>query len=293
MSKVRPPYVAGAFYAGSPKLLQEQIEWCFTERLGPGSLPKVREEPLEGPLGLISPHAGYQYSGPVAAWAFHLLAELGRPETAVIVGTNHTGLGPPVSITLEGRWETPLGGMEIDTELARAIMEVEAKEGRGLIGESEAAFLREHSVEVQLPFLQFLFGEAGVKLVPLVCLDQRAEAAEALGRTLAGALQQLKRSVVLIASSDFTHYEPEEVARRKDREAIERILELDLPGFYEVIRRSRATICGYGAIAAVMEAARVLELKETKLLRYATSGEVTGDPSGVVGYASIALQGVR
>jgi len=305
MPKVRPPYVAGAFYAGSPELLREQLEWCFTDRLGPGSLPKVREEPLEDPVGLVSPHAGYQYSGPVAAWAFHLLAELGRPETAVIVGTNHTGLGPPISIWIEGRWETPLGQMEIDTELARAIMEAEAKEGegRGLIGESEAAFLREHSVEVQLPFLQFLFGgtelepearaKTDVRFVPLVCLDQRAEAASALGRALAGALQQIERSVVLIASSDFTHYEPHEVACRKDREAIERILELDLPGFYEVIRRSRVTICGYGAIAAVMEAARLLELKETKLLRYATSGEVTGDLSGVVGYASIALQRVR
>ncbi|MFQ6089905.1 MAG: AmmeMemoRadiSam system protein B [Candidatus Bipolaricaulia bacterium] len=280
---IRPPYVAGAFYAGSAERLREQIEWCFRSELGPGRIPEVTPQPLRGPVGLVSPHAGYPYSGPVAAHGFSWLARRGRPEAVVIVGTNHTGLGGPISIGAAGAWETPLGTVEIDSALAESILErcppIEPR---------AEAFSQEHSVEVQLPFLQYLFGE--LKFVPLVILDQRPEPAQELGRAIAEATRD--RPVVLIASSDFSHYEPQELATRKDRAAIERVLELDLEGFYEVIRRDRTTICGYGAIAAVMEAARSLGL-DGKLLRYATSGEATGDLAAVVGYASIAIGGGR
>jgi len=281
---IRPPYVAGAFYAGSVERLREQIEWCFRSELGPGALPEVASQPLKGPVGLVSPHAGYPYSGPVAAHGFSWLARQGRPETVVIVGTNHTGLGGPISIGTAGAWETPLGQAEVDSALAELI-----RERCPLVEPRAEAFAREHSVEVQLPFLQYLFGE--IEFVPLVILDQRPEPAQELGRAIAEAVQD--RAVALIASSDFSHYEPQELAVRKDRAAIERILELDLEGFYEVIRRDRTTICGYGAIAAVMEAARSLRLEEGELLRYATSGEATGDLAAVVGYASIAIGGGR
>lgn len=282
MARVRRAYVAGAFYAGAAEALREQLRWCFLHELGPGKLPKVRPKRLEVPLALVSPHAGYQYSGPVAAHAYHFLALQGQPETVVIVGTNHTGLGAPVSISLEGLWETPLGLLEIDQELARAIA---AKSE--LIGDREEAFIQEHSVEVQLPFLQYLFPE--IRFVPLLPLDQRLETALELGRAIAEAIVELDRSAVVIASSDFTHYEPQEVAEEKDRGAIERLLEFDLQGFYEEVRRRRITICSYGAIAGAVEAARRLGAETAQLLKYATSGETSGYRSEVVGYASIAF----
>ena len=278
---IRPPYVAGAFYAASEERLRAQIEWCFRSEFGPGELPEVASQPPSGPLALVLPHAGYRYSGPVAAHGFAWLAQRGRPEGVVIVGTNHTGLGGRISIETAGAWRTPLGLTEIDSSLAELIL------SRCSLAEVRAeAFAQEHSVEVQLPFLQYLFGE--IEFVPLVCLDQRPEAAQELGRALAEAAQE--GPIALIASSDFTHYEPQDVAERKDRAAIERLLELDLEGFYEVIQRERTSICGYGPIAAVMEAARSLGL-DGKLLKYATSGEVTGDLAAVVGYASIAWGG--
>lgn len=279
---VRKPYVAGLFYAGSPERLREQLEWCFSSQFGPGKIPEPPSRALSGPVALVLPHAGYQYSGPVAAWGFAWLAGQGLPEAVVIVGTNHTGRGGGVSIVPAGVWETPLGLLEIEAGLAEAILK-----GSRLIGASAAAFAAEHSVEVQLPFLQYLFGE--IKFVPLVMLDQRLEVAREVGRALAEAVKG--RPVALIASSDFTHYEPHEQATRRDRIAIDRLLELDLTGFYEAVRKHSISICGYGPIAAVAEAARLLGLGGGQLLRYATSGEVTGDRSAVVGYASLAFGG--
>jgi len=277
---IREPYVAGAFYAASEERLREQIEWCFRHQLGPGTIPPIEgAKLLAGPVGLVLPHAGYRYSGPIAAHGFAWLARQGRPETAVIIGTNHTGLGGRISIETAGAWELPLGMMEVDAPLAEMILK-----RCSLIEARPEAFAREHSVEVQLPFLQYLFGN--IRFVPLTPLDQRPEAARELGQALAEVAKD--RPIVLIASSDFTHYEPQELAERKDRAAIERILKLDIEGFYEVIRQESASICGYGAIAAVMEAARILSLGEGESLKYATSGDLTGERRAVVGYASIA-----
>lgn len=282
---IRSPHVAGTFYAGSRERLREQIKWCFCHELGPGKIPEIeRAKPVAGPVALVLPHAGYRYSGPVAAHGFDRLARQGRPEVAVIIGTNHTGLGGRVSIGVAGAWETPLGRMEIDSPLAEMILEQSS-----VVEAREEAFAKEHSVEVQLPFLQYLFGE--LEFVPLVCLDQRPETSRELGRAIAEAAQD--RSVALIASSDFSHYEPQDEAERKDHAAIEQVLKLDLKGFYEVIRREGASICGYGPIAAVVEAARILKLQGAELLKYATSGEITGDRSAVVGYASIVIGGRR
>ncbi|MDH7505027.1 MAG: AmmeMemoRadiSam system protein B [Candidatus Acetothermia bacterium] len=281
---VRRPYVAGLFYAGSEAQLRRQLEWCFSCELGPGKLPEPPSRELAGPVALVLPHAGYQYSGPVAAWGFAWLARQGRPAAAVIVGTNHTAYGGRVSIMTSGLWETPLGAAEIDAPLAESIMSLNPA-----VALRPEAFAAEHSVEVQLPFLQYLFGK--LKFVPLVSRDQELETSRELGRALAEALKG--RPIALIASSDFTHYEPHEAASRKDRAAIERIRELDLEGFYEVIARHSITICGYGPIAAVMEAARLLDLGTVELLKYATSGELGGDRSAVVGYASISFGGAR
>ncbi|HIC96596.1 TPA: AmmeMemoRadiSam system protein B [Candidatus Bipolaricaulota bacterium] len=282
---VRRPYVAGTFYAGSRERLREQLEWCFQSAIGPGRPPRPPTRPLPGPVALILPHAGYQYSGPIAAWGFSWLAEQGRPEAVVIVGTNHTGYGGRISIMTSGAWEIPLGTMEIEASLAETLLERDRARG-GLIEACPEAFSQEHSIEVQLPFLEWLF--RGVRFVPLVVLDQRLEVARGLGQVLAEAADA--RPIALIASSDFTHYEPHEQAVRRDHGAIERLQEFDLEGFYELVGRERISICGYGPIGAVVEAARLLDLGEGRLLKYATSGEVTGDRAAVVGYASLAFE---
>lgn len=280
MNRIRRPYVAGTFYAGDPDSLKEQISECFLGRLGPGEVPTPTGK-LGEPAGVISPHAGYQYSGQVAAHGFHFLSEIGAPETVVVIGTNHTGLGSPISIVTEGVWETPLGGVEVDSELARSIAK------SPLVAEGEEAFVREHSIEVQLPFLQYLF--KAFRFVPICCLDQRMETSIELGRTLAEAVRG--KSVALIASSDFTHYESHDLAAQKDKDAIKRVLELDVGSFYESIKRHSTSICGYGPIAALVEAAKALQLKDVRLLKYSTSGDVTGMRSEVVGYASISFRG--
>ncbi|MGQ9476937.1 MAG: AmmeMemoRadiSam system protein B [Candidatus Bipolaricaulia bacterium] len=282
---IRRPYVAGLFYAGSAARLREQIEWCFRGEFGPGKVPQPQPaQELSSPVALVLPHAGYQYSGPVAAWGYSWLAEQGRPEVVVIIGTNHTGYGGRVSLMTSGAWETPLGAAEIAAPLAELIAAQ-----CPFVEVSPMAFAQEHSVEVQLPFLQYLFGE--IEFVPLVMLDQRLEVAQEVGRALAEAIRA--RPIALIASSDFTHYEPHEQAARKDRLAIARLLELDLSGFYGVVREQGLSICGYGPIASVLEAARILGLGGGRLLKYATSGEVTGDRAAVVGYASLAFGGKR
>jgi len=281
MAKIRKPYVAGLFYEGKAELLQEQVEECFLSPLGPGKVPEEVKSDLKRSIGLISPHAGYIYSGAVAAHDFYLLSCRGRPKNIVILGTNHTGLGAAVSLQSSGIWETPLGRIEIDTELAQAI-----KEKSDLISESEAAFQEEHSIEVQLPFLQYVLDD--FKFVPLVLRDQSMEVAIEVGEAVA---QAVNKGAAIIASSDFTHYEPQDTAYKKDRQAIKRIEELALEGFYRAIEQYSISICGYGAIAALMRAAQLLHLGQVRLLKYATSGDAGGGKEAVVGYASIVFEG--
>ncbi len=281
--KRRPPAVAGMFYEADPEALREQIRWCFTHPLGPGKLPeRIGGEKRES-LGFVAPHAGYMYSGPVAAHVYYRLAMEKKPETVVIVGPNHTGLGTLVSVMVEGVWETPLGEVEIDRELAMRIVKHSE-----LADIDEKAHMFEHSVEVQLPFLQFLYG-SGFRIVPIVMWDQSLRAARDLGEAVRKAVEELGRDIVYIASSDFTHYEPHEVAVEKDRAAIERILALDPEGLEKVVRERDITMCGPGPVMSMLFYAKGRGAKRGELLKYATSGDVTGDRSQVVGYAAIRV----
>ncbi len=278
----RPPAVAGMFYEADPDALRAQIEWCFTHPLGPGKLPERGGSRRES-VGFVAPHAGYMYSGPVAAHVYYQLAREKKPDTVVIVGPNHTGLGTLVSVMVEGVWETPLGEVEIDSELAKLVVKYSE-----LADIDEKAHLFEHSVEVQLPFLQYIYGE-GFRIVPVVMWDQSPRAARDLGVAVAKAAAELGRDIVYIASSDFTHYEPYEVAVEKDRKVIERILALDPEGVNEVVEKYNVTMCGPGPVMSMLYYARERGAKNSKLLKYATSGDVTGDRSSVVGYAAIRV----
>lgn len=275
----RYPAVAGYFYESDPERLRRQIEHCFTSVHGPGSKPS--KGGMNPPTILISPHAGYMYSGPVAAHGFSQASKAPPPKTVVVIGPNHHGEGTEVSIYPPGQWVTPLGEVDIDSELANRIVEAS-----DLISMDEYSHLYEHSIEVQLPFIQYVFGH--VRFLPICMLNQSIEAAQHVGEVLAKVIDR-PGDYLVIASSDFTHYEPHEEAVRRDRAVIEKILQLDIEGFYTEMRDKKATLCGYGAIGALLSYARLKGYTTSMLLKYATSGDTSGDKSSVVGYASIAF----
>ncbi len=204
MVKVRHPCQAGAFYEGTPESLRRQIEGCFLNRLGPGRLPEIAKYGARRVVGLVCPHAGYMFSGPVAAHSYYELAIDGKPDVAFIFGPNHTGLGSGLAIMNEGAWRTPLGDVEIDTEAANQVV----RESR-IVDVDEAAHSLEHSIEVQLPFLQYLYG-ANFKFVPVCFLMQDLDSAREVGKAVAKVA--VHRNAVIIASSDMTHYEPRETS---------------------------------------------------------------------------------
>jgi AmmeMemoRadiSam system protein B len=279
--KIRKATVANAFYAGTRSELNNQLVECFTSRFGPGQVPKPAEHGPRKILGIVSPHAGYMYSGAVAANGYARLADDGLPETFVILGPNHTGYGSGVSIMTEGGWETPLGVSPIDSVLAKQI-----QKGSSIIDIDEEAHAYEHSIEVQLPFIQFLFRDAA-KFVPICMMMQDLKTSREIAKTL---VEQLKgRDIFIIASSDFTHYEPHDIVVRKDQMAIDAITRLDEAALNELGESSKVTMCGYGPITTLISAAKLLGGVRAELLSHKTSGDVTGDKSAVVGYSSLVF----
>jgi hypothetical protein len=281
MPKVRRPTQAGAFYEATQESLKRQIGNCFASKLGPGKLPEVNKAGPRNIIGLVCPHAGYMYSGPVAAHAYGRLAADGKPDTVIIFGPNHTGYGSGVAIMNEGVWRTPLGDAEVDTETAKRIV----KESK-IVDVDDSAHSLEHSIEVQIPFLQYLYGST-FKFVPVCFLMQDISTAKDVGQSAAKAIDG--KNAVIIASSDMTHYEPQERAEKKDREALRAVEALDEARFSQTVESRRVTACGTGPIMALITAAKALGAKEAKLLCYKTSGDVIGDYSSVVGYAAVCF----
>jgi len=275
--KARRPAVSGMFYAGAPGELKQQIEWCYKHELGPGVLPQVNDNGPREIVALVVPHAGYVYSGPVAAHAYKELADDGIFDTAVILGPNHTGYGSPVSLWADSDWETPLGKAEVDRELAHKLL-------GGIIEADETAHIREHSIEVQLPWLQYLYG--AVKIVPIAMMAQDLVTARKVGK----AISKCGDNIIIIASTDFTHYEPHSVATEKDHSMIAAIVNLDEEELYRQRESLNCTMCGYGPVASAIVAAKEMGAERASLLKYATSGDTTGDFSRVVGYGSIVIR---
>jgi len=278
---MRKPVVAGSFYAGSAAGLRRQIEDCFQHTLGPGALPKVPKVRKRRILGLVSPHAGYMYSGPVASHGFFQLASEGKPETIVILGPNHRGMGAAVALSKEDKWQTPLGDIEIDGKVGEAIVSA----GRWAKWD-DMAHNWEHSIEVQLPFLQYIY-QTGFRVVPIAMLRQDLEVSQDLGRAIAAALKG--KDGIIVASSDFTHYESQSSASKKDHAALEAILSLDSRQLEEVVNSYSISMCGPGPVMTMLTACKQLGATKARLLRYATSGDITGDYSQVVGYASVEV----
>lgn len=277
----RAPAVAGMFYPENPKDLRQLIDQSFRDpRFGPG-----RQPPSSGKrkiYGLVSPHAGYVYSGTVAANGFFEISSLDF-QNVVMVGPNHYGIGKGVAIMRSGVWQSPLGDVEINSQLAEEIASRSATSDF-----SDSSHTKDHCLEVQIPFLQYI--RQKIQIVPIVLIMQDIDTAFDLGKAIAETVsERAGESTLLIASSDLTHYEPNEDAHRKDNELIKTVLDLDVYKFYSVLERLNVSACGYGAIASIMVAAKSLGATKGELLRYATSGDVTGDKRAVVGYSSIVF----
>jgi hypothetical protein len=281
-SKIRSPTQSGSFYESNAKSLRNQIDRCFLHEFGPGRLPVISKKGSCDLIGLISPHAGYMFSGPIAAHAYHALALNCKPDTVIILGPNHTGYGSTVSLMNDGFWQTPLGNVEIDNELASSI----AKKSQ-IIDIDELAHRFEHSIEVQLPFLQYLYG-SDFKFVPICFQLQDITTVLEIGKILAEML--LSKNIVIIASSDMTHYQPQSIATSKDLETLRAVEELNTKRFYSLLELRHVTACGYGPIATMIAVTNELHGKEAKLLCYKTSGDITGDFSSVVGYAAMSFK---
>lgn len=277
---MRFPAVAGSFYPGGAPVLQRTVDELLAKA-------KKEVKPLPSCRAIVVPHAGYVYSGLTAAYSFAAVEpQLKRPDTtAIIIGPNHTGLGNPISVSFED-WKTPIGTTSTDLPLAGAIIK-----SNPIITKNEAAHLMEHSIEVQLPFLQTINPKA--KLVAICMGRQDEPTAKMIGESIASVLsssQFSKRNILLIASSDFTHYETGESARAHDAQPLEFIKALEADEFEREVEASNLSICGHGPIAAVLHASKLLGAKKAQLLRYTNSGkETNGNESQVVAYASFAI----
>lgn len=278
----RPPAVAGQFYPSDPAKLLRMIEWAFRS-VGFPEIPKPNFSGLRKIRGLMVPHAGYMYSGPTAAKAYQALAEDGTPETFIIIGPNHAGLGGPVSIMKRGVWETPLGDVELDFEVGTMI-----EENCELIEEDTVAHRFEHSIEVQIPFLQAIYGDK-FRIVPIIMLAQDLQTSKLLGKAISDAVSSSGRDVVIIASSDLTHYEPQIEAKRKDSLVLLALEKMSEDAVYKRVVELNVSMCGYGPVMAMLVSSKSLGGKRAVILDYRTSGDVTGDLSAVVGYASAAV----
>ncbi len=275
----RMPAVAGSFYESAPQELKARIEWSFKHSVGPGKLPEVpKVKNKRDNLFFIVPHAGYIYSGPVAAHSYYYLASEGKPDLVIILGPNHTGYGSYVSVWPDGEWETPLGDVKVNKDIVMELVKYSQ-----VIDIDEKAHLYEHSVEVQIPFLQYFF-HSDFEIVPIVVGLQTPEIAEYLADGIYKIMNNHKeKDIVILSSSDMNHYDPYDITYKKDQMAIDKIVQLDYKGLYEVVEDKDVTMCGYAPVMVSMILAKKFN-KKPYVLKHATSGDTSGDKDSVVGY---------
>ena len=272
---IRPSPIAGSWYPGQPKALIRDINHY---------LSKARVEPLGGRVwGVVAPHAGYRYSGPVAAYAFKCLEGM-RPDLVVVVAPLHYGHMAPLLTTAYEAYQTPLGSIQVDTAAINQLNDaLQAQLGFGLTPLERGP---EHSPEIELPFLQHVLAN-GFQLLPVMVRDQSCQVAEALGHTLAQILQS--RQALFVASSDLSHFYPQPTAQKFDQELLRRLAAFDPTGVMQAEEEGVGFACGRAAIAAVLWASKELGANRVSVLHHATSGDVTGDYASVVGYGAAVI----
>jgi AmmeMemoRadiSam system protein B len=269
-SPVRHAAVAGRFYPRDEEALRAEVRAYLSHSSG--------QEPVRA-LGCIVPHAGYMYSGHVAGSVF---ARLKIPQLCLVLCPNHTGVGRPLAIMSEGEWETPLGGVPVDEAFAEAL-----KQGCPLLQEDSLAHRSEHAAEVELPFL--LVRQHQLTFVPIALGTRQFEVLAQLGDAIADVIAAENRQVLIVASSDMNHYESDAITRIKDQSAIEPILALDARALYDVVMQQHISMCGFGPAVAMLTAAKKLGATSSEVVKYATSGEISGDLDTVVGYAGVIV----
>jgi len=265
----RRPAVAGQFYSASSSGLSREVKKYI-------ETSAVKEKAI----GAVSPHAGLMYSGAVAGAVY---SRIEFPRTFVLIGPNHTGIGRPLSIMSSGQWDIPMGSLKIDEVLAGKILDRSE-----IIEEDSSAHSSEHSLEVQLPFI--LYFSTDVKIVPITMMADSLDSCRLVGRAVAEAIKDTEDSVTIVASSDMSHYEADAVTRAKDKEAIDRVQALDPKGLYNTVRKKGISMCGFAPATAMLYAANELGAQKSTLIKYMTSGDVSGDYNYVVGYAGILIQ---
>lgn len=270
--KIRNPAVAGRFYPDRPEELDATVREYIGRTIHPRKL-----------IAAVMPHAGYIYSGPVAG---AVAAAAIVPDTVLLIGPNHTGLGARAAVWTSGAWQTPLGPVPVDEPSARALVDRSA-----LLCADTQAHVREHALEVQLPFL--LRRNPHIRIIPITLGGLSLEELRALGAELADWIREEKsrtgRDILIVVSSDMNHYLPDHVTRKLDRLAIDAVLERDPAKLFNTVESNDLSVCGYQPITAALEAANRLGAEKAELVGYATSGDVSGDRDAVVGYAGIAI----
>ncbi|MBT1074604.1 AmmeMemoRadiSam system protein B [Geobacter grbiciae] len=264
----RQPAVAGQFYTDEPKRLRGDLQ-----RMIPAETMKQRVK------GIVAPHAGYVYSGHVAGAVYGAIE---IPSTVVILGPNHHGFGAAAALYPEGEWLTPLGSVPIDVRLSQLV-----QKHVPLVEPETSAHRFEHSLEVQVPFLQYC--RADVSIVPICLGFGDYERCRLLGEGIARAIREFGEDVLIVASSDMTHYESADAARAKDEQAIAEVLALNPEGLVQICRRKNITMCGVIPATVMLVTAKALGASKAELISYATSGDVTGDNRQVVAYAAMAV----
>lgn len=292
MEKIRNAAVAGQFYPGNEETLRQQIQDCFLETRGCREIPKINhgEKNIKG---AVVPHAGYIYSGAIASHSYCQLVKNGFADTFIIIGPNHTGGGSGISVMTNGKWKTPLGEIPINTTLAEKIH-------TGVVDLDETAHRYEHSIEVQLPFLQFVAQEHPFDFVPICMMMQDYETSYEVGVIVADAIKKSEKSIAIIASTDFSHAgfnymsmpppgtRVDAYAEKQDKLAIAKIIEMKPEGLIETVHKNNISMCGYGPVATMLVAAKKLGATKTELLKYGTSYEVYPGTS-CVGYGSLII----
>lgn len=277
---LRKPAVAGVFYPDNSKDLIKTIEDCFNHSFGPGEIPNIKSfNGNEYPVNVMVPHAGFQYSGPIASHSYCELAKNGFPEVFIIIGPNHTGLGSEVSVFNNGEWITPLGNIQVDSEFADTLISFS-----DFASADFSAHLKEHSIEVQLPFLQYFSND--FKIVPIVMGSQTIASANDLANAIVKTGEKLNKSYCVIASTDLSHFNTQERANKVDSFALEDIENMDEFKLLEEIIQYNITMCGYGPVMATIIISKMCGKNTSEILAYKTSGDISGDLSSVVGYAS-------
>lgn len=295
-SQTRLPVVAGYFYPFERSSLLESIKSCFEdEKIGPGiSFPdglKKADGKSSRIRSFVVPHAGYEYSGPVAAHSYYKASDFFSDErkvTVILLGPNHYGLGSGVALSPDSAWVTPLGRVRVNQEICE-----ELADASDIIDSDSSSHSREHSIEVQVPFLQATAGKQdSFDFVPICMMLQDRITSEDVSDAISKVINSSEHSednFLILASSDLTHYEPQKRANEKDQKLLEKICELDVNGFYTVLERDNVTACGYGPIATAIRVSKEAGSKSGELLKYATSGAATGDNRAVVGYSAVQL----